>query len=58
MMRSFEQIAADEGWTPATQVCVLLRFIQECQGVDFWDYLDNQVQDCRATDGSVLDGEG
>ena len=39
----FDNIAAEEGWTPATQVDVLLGYIENQQTLDaFSDYLEDQ----------------
>lgn len=39
----FETIAAAEGWTPATQICVLLGYIENQRSTDaFQGYIESQ----------------
>jgi len=40
----FKEIADQQGWTLATQICVLLEFIdQEANDIDFDIFLENKV---------------
>ena len=52
-MRTFEEIAAAQGWTPATQVSVLLRYVENQQSEDcFIDFLEQQAAEEDAMGGA------
>jgi hypothetical protein len=45
-MKNFSDYAAQQGWTPATQVVVLLRYIESQDSYDaFFDFLDEQCEE-------------
>jgi hypothetical protein len=58
MPKSFEDFAIEQGWTPETQVCVLLRYIEN-QDSDacFTDFLEEQADDENSASDDLSEDE-
>jgi hypothetical protein len=56
---SFEAVATRQGWTPETQVIVLLRYIENQDSQDvFLDFLQGQIEEEEMGSEMADDGEG